>query len=182
MGENPTVVDSTFVTYKGYLLDGTVFDQRELPMWFNLATGVIRGFREFLPVLRSGDHTVNNDGTFEFDHYGQGVFFIPSILGYYESNLSSIPSYSPLIFSVALHKVNPADHDNDGILSRDEDPDGDGDPFNDDTDEDRNANFLDADDDNDGTPTREEYDRDGDGYPDDDDNDGIPDYLDQDSN
>ncbi|MBT3443862.1 MAG: hypothetical protein HN443_02335 [Flavobacteriaceae bacterium] len=181
-GENPTVVDSTFVTYKGYLLDGTVFDQRELPMWFNLATGVIRGFREFLPVLRSGDHTVNNDGTFEFDHYGQGVFFIPSILGYYESNLSSIPSYSPLIFSVALHKVNPADHDNDGILSRDEDPDGDGDPFNDDTDEDRNANFLDADDDNDGTPTREEYDRDGDGYPDDDDNDGIPDYLDQDSN
>ena len=137
---------------------------------------------EFLPVLRSGDHTVNNDGTYEFDHYGQGVFFIPSILGYYESNLSSIPSYSPLIFSVALHKVNPADHDNDGILSRDEDPDGDGDPFNDDTDEDRNANFLDADDDNDGTPTREEYDRDGDGNPDDDDNDGIPDYLDQDSN
>ena len=103
MGENPTVVDSTFVTYKGYLLDGTVFDQRELPMWFNLATGVIRGFREFLPVLWSGDHTVNNDGTYEFDHYGQGVFFIPSILGYYESNLSSIPSYSPLIFFMYVY-------------------------------------------------------------------------------
>ena len=181
VGEHPSNVDSTFVTYQGKLLTNQVFDQSDTPMWFDLATGVIRGFKEFLPELKAGDHSVNNDGTYDLDHYGQGVFFIPSSLGYFDRNLLSIPKYSPLIFSVALHKVNAADHDNDGVLSRDEDPDGDGDPLNDDTDQDRNVNFLDTDDDNDGTPTREEYDRDKDGIADDDDNDGTPDYLDSDS-
>lgn len=182
VGENPSLVDSTFVTYKGSLLNGEVFDQRNLPMWFNLASGVIRGFKHFLPELKAGDHTVNPDGTYELDHYGNGVFFIPSSLGYYAQSISTIPQYSPLIFSVALHKVNPADHDNDGILSRGEDPDGDGNPLNDDTDLDRNPNYLDTDDDNDGTPTQVEYDRNGDGIADDDDNDGIPNYLDADNN
>ena len=178
IGDSPTSIDSTFVTYRGSLLNGNVFDYRELPTWFDLAS-VVRGFREFLPELSAGDHTLNNDGTYDLDHYGQGVFFIPSPLGYYSQNLSNIPNYSPLIFSVALHKVNPADHDKDGILSRDEDPDGDGNPYNDDTDKDNIPNYQDADDDGDGTNTRVEFDRDGDGIPDDDDNDGTPDYLDQ---
>ena len=178
IGDSPTSIDSTFVTYRGSLLNGNVFDYRQLPTWLDL-TSVVRGFREFLPELSAGDHTLNNDGTYDLDHYGQGVFFIPSPLGYYSQNLSSIPNYSPLIFSVALHKVNPADHDKDGILSRDEDPDGDGNPYNDDTDKDNIPNYQDADDDGDGINTRVEFDRDGDGIPDDDDNDGTPDYLDQ---
>ena len=178
IGDSPTSIDSTFVTYRGSLLNGNVFDYRQLPSWFDLAS-VVRGFREFLPELSAGDHTLNNDGTYDLDHYGQGVFFIPSPLGYYSQNLSTIPNYSPLIFSVALHKVNPADHDNDGILSRDEDPDGDGNPYNDDTDKDNIPNYQDADDDGDGINTIVEFDRDGDGIPDDDDNDGTPDYLDQ---
>lgn len=181
IGQSPTRVDSTFVTYKGSLLNGKVFDRREFPMWFNLATGVIRGFREFLPELKAGDHTTNNDGTYEFDNYGKGLVFMPSSLGYYAQNISTIPKYSPLIFSVTLHKVNLADHDNDGILSIDEDPDGDGDPINDDTDDDNVANYLDPDDDGDGVRTKVEYDRNGDGIPDDDDNDGTPDYLDEDN-
>jgi len=180
IGDSPSNIDSTFVTYKGSLLNGNIFDLRQLPTWFDL-TGVVRGFREFLPKLSSGDHTLNNDGTYDLDHYGQGILFIPSTLGYYAQNLLAIPKYSPLIFSVALHKVNPADHDNDGILSRDEDADGDGDPYNDDTDEDNRPNYIDADDDGDGTNTRVEFDRDGDGIADDDDNDGTPDYLDQDN-
>ena len=180
VGEKPSRMDSTFVTYKGTLLNRKVFDSRELPLWFDL-TDVIRGFREFLPELKAGDHTLNNDGTYDLDNYGQGIFFIPSALGYYAQNLLSIPKYSPLVFSVALHKVNQADHDNDGILSINEDPDGDGNPFNDDTDEDRIPNYRDSDDDGDGTLTKKEYDRDGDGVPDDYDNDGIPDYLDQDN-
>ena len=178
IGDSPTSIDSTFVTYRGSLLNGNVFDYRQLPTWFDLAS-VVRGFREFLPELSAGDHTLNNDGTYDLDYYGQGVFFIPSPLGYYSQNLSTIPNYSPLIFSVALHKVNPADHDKDGILSRDEDPDGDGNPYNDDTDKDNIPNYQDADDDGDGINTRVEFDRDGDGIPDDDDNDGTPDYLDQ---
>jgi len=180
IGEKPSRVDSTFVTYKGTLLNRFVFDSRDLPLWFDL-TGVVRGFREFLPELRSGSHSINNDGTYDFDHYGQGMFFIPSALGYYAQSILTIPQYSPLVFTVALHKVNQADHDNDGILSINEDPDGDGDPFNDDTDEDRIPNYRDSDDDGDGTLTKKEYDRDGDGVPDDDDNDGTPDYLDEDN-
>mgnify|MGYP001221939836 CR=1 FL=1 len=180
IGEKPSRVDSTFVTYKGTLLNRNVFDSRDLPLWFDL-TDVVRGFREFLPELRAGSHTLNNDGTYDFDQYGQGVFFIPSALGYYAQNILTIPKYSPLVFSVGLHKVNPADHDNDGILSINEDPDGDGNPFNDDTDEDRIPNYRDSDDDGDGTLTKKEYDRDGDGVPDDDDKDGTPDYLDQDN-
>ena len=180
VGESPSLVDSTFVTYTGTFLNKNVFDSRELPLWFDL-TDVIRGFREFLPELKAGDHTLNNDGTYDLDNYGQGMFFIPSALGYYAQNLLSIPKYSPLVFSVALHKVNPADHDNDGILSINEDPDGDGNPFNDDTDKDRIPNYRDSDDDGDGTLTKKEYDSDGDGILDDNDNDGIPDYLDQDN-
>jgi FKBP-type peptidyl-prolyl cis-trans isomerase len=181
VGEKPSSVDSTFVTYKGTLLNRRVFDVREeLPIWFDL-TAVVRGFREFIPELRAGTHTVNSDGTYDFDHYGQGVVFMPSALGYYAQNIASIPKYSPLVFSVALHKVNPSDHDNDGILSIDEDPDGDGNPLNDDTDEDRIPNYRDQDDDGDGTLTKTEYDRDGDGVADDDDNDGTPDYLDTDN-
>ena len=109
------------------------------------------------------------------------MFFIPSALGYYAQSILTIPQYSPLVFTVALHKVNQADHDNDGILSINEDPDGDGNPFNDDTDEDRIPNYRDSDDDGDGTLTKKEYDRDGDGVPDDDDKDGTPDYLDEDN-
>ena len=182
VGEKPSRMDSTFVTYKGTLLNRNVFDRKQLPVWFDLADPrLTRGFKEFIPELKPGNHSVNADGTFEFDQYGQGMVFIPSALGYYSKNLPSIPKYSPLVFSVALHKVNPADHDNDGILSIDEDPDGDGNPFNDDTDEDRVPNYLDSDDDNDGTLTKKEYDRNGDGVPDDDDNDGTPDYLDKDN-
>ena len=182
VGEKPSRMDSTFVTYKGTLLNRKVFQQIELPVWFDLADPKLtRGFKEFIPELKPGNHSVNVDGTFEFDQYGQGVVFIPSALGYYSTTVSSIPKYSPLVFSVALHKVNPADHDNDGILSIDEDPDDDGNPFNDDTDKDRIPNYLDNDDDNDGTLTKKEYDRNGDGVPDDDDNDGTPDYLDKDN-
>lgn len=178
-GNSPSLVDSTFVSYRGSLIDGSVFDDREYPIWFDL-TGVVRGFREVLPEFSEGDFTLNDDGTYEFDNYGKGLIFMPSALGYYASINVNIPAYSPLIFSVNLHRVNPADHDRDGILSINEDVDGDGNPFNDDTDEDGTPNMNDIDDDGDGTSTFEEYDKDKDGQPDDTDNDGTPDYLDVD--
>jgi FKBP-type peptidyl-prolyl cis-trans isomerase FkpA len=180
IGDRPTLVDSTYISYQGSLLDGRIFDKKDYPIWFDL-TNVVRGFREALPFFSAGDHTANDDGTFDLDHYGQGLIFMPSALGYYAQSLLLIPKYSPLIFSVALHKVNPTDHDLDGIMSIDEDPDGDGNPLNDDTDSDNAANYRDADDDGDGILTQEEYDRNGDGIPDDDDKDGVPDYLDKDN-
>ena len=175
-GARPSSVDSAFVSYKGLLLNGDVFDARDYPIWFDLLN-VVRGFRESLSELSEGDFTINEDGTFEFDNYGKGLIFMPSALGYYSSGNSSIPAYSPLIFSVNLHRVNQSDHDRDGILSINEDIDGDGNPLNDDTDGDGLPNMNDFDDDGDGVPTFNEFDRDKDGLPDDTDNNGMPDYL-----
>ena len=176
-GASPSSVDSTFVSYKGSLLNGDIFDDRDYPIWFDLVN-VVRGFRESLPELSEGDFTINEDGTVKFDNYGKGLIFMPSSLGYYSSGNSSIPAYSPLIFSVNLHRVNQSDHDRDGILSINEDINGDGNPLNDDTDGDGLPNMNDFDDDGDGVPTINELDRNMDGIPDDTDNNGTPDYLD----
>ena len=179
-GTSPSVADSTFVTYKGNLLNGLKFDEKVYPIWFDLVS-VIRGFREVLPEFSDGTFEISSDGTFSFKDYGQGIFFIPSSLGYYSSNTGSIPAYSPLIFSVSLYLVNQSDHDADGILSIDEDVNQDNNPLNDDTDNDGVYNLFDTDDDGDGILTSIEYDQDEDGVVDDSDNDGIPDYLDSDS-
>ena len=176
----PSVVDSTFVTYKGQLLTGSVFDERRYPIWFDLPQ-LVRGFREGITELRAGTYTVDASGDFEFQNFGQALLFIPSPLGYFNNGSSGIPAYSPLIFQTKLYTINVTDHDRDGINSIDEDVDGDGNPLNDDTDEDNLANMYDVDDDNDGVYTFDEYDEDGDGIPDDTDGDGIPDYLDPDN-
>ena len=178
-GVSPSVADSTFVTYKGILLNGVKFDEKVYPVWFDLIS-VVRGFREVLPELSDGTFSIRADGTFDFKDYGQGILFIPSSLGYYSNNTGSIPAYSPLIFSVSLYLVNQSDHDLDGILSIDEDVNKDNNPLNDDTDNDGIYNLFDTDDDGDGILTSNEYDKNDDGIPDDSDNDGIPDYLDSD--
>jgi len=178
-GVSPSVADSTFVTYKGILLNGVKFDEKVYPVWFDLIS-VVRGFREVLPELSDGTFSIKADGTFDFKDYGQGILFIPSSLGYYSNNTGSIPAYSPLIFSVSLYLVNQSDHDLDGILSIDEDVNKDNNPLNDDTDNDGIYNLFDTDDDGDGILTANEYDQNDDGIPDDSDNDGIPDYLDSD--
>ena len=177
LGTSPSSVDSTFVSYKGSLLNGDIFDDRDYPIWFDLVN-VVRGFRESLPEFSEGNFTINEDGTFKFDNYGKGLIFMPSALGYYSSENFGIPAYSPLIFSVNLHRVNQSDHDRDGILSINEDINGDGNPQNDDTDGDGLPNMNDFDDDGDGTPTFIELDKDKDGILDDTDNNGTPDYLD----
>lgn len=176
-GDRATIVDSVYLAYKGTLLDGSKFDESAFPVWFD-NTAVISGFRQGVQYFAPGNFTQNTNGSIEFSDYGQGLIFIPSGLGYYANAQSSIPAYSPLIFSLNVYTTNQADHDADGILSFDEDVDGDGDPFNDDTDGDGIANFADIDDDGDGVYTINEYDTDGDGIPDDTDGDGIPDYLD----
>lgn len=177
IGSRPSVADSTFVTYRGNLLNGSQFDERIYPIWFDLLS-VVRGFREVLPEFSEGDFSIKSDGTYEFKDYGQGILFVPSSLGYFSNSSSLIPAYSPLIFTVSLHLVNQSDHDSDGILSIDEDVDNDNNPLNDDTDNDGIPNLYDTDDDGDGILTSDEYDQNQDGIVDDSDNDGIPDYLD----
>lgn len=175
----PSIIDSVFVGYTGKLLNDTQFDQQKLPVWFD-SVNVITGFRYGLQNFAPGSYTVNQDGTYTFENYGQGILIIPSGLGYFNITQGAIPAYSPLVFLVSVFTTNQSDHDNDGVLSIDEDADGDGNPYNDDTDQDNISNYLDIDDDGDGILTKDEYDVNLDGIPDDTDGDGIPDYLDND--
>ena len=178
-GDNPTVADSVFVTYKGLLFDNTVFDQRKSPVWLE-AKNVVRGFQEFLPKIKRGSINVNPNGTFDFDNFGIAFAIFPSGLGYFSNGTGNIRPYSPLIFQVNLLTLNRTDHDNDTVLTIFEDLDGDHNFDNDDTDSDGFPNYVDSDDDGDGVLTKDEYDVDGDGVADDSDGDGTPDYLDND--
>ena len=178
--KKPSIVDSTYVSYRGELLTGTIFDQRNTPIWFDNIR-VVSGFRYGLQNFAPGTFSQDTDGTISFRDYGQGILFMPSGLGYYSSPQGLIPAYAPIVFTVSVYTSNVADHDNDGVFSIDEDPDGDGNPLNDDTDDDGTPNLLDFDDDGDGILTFLELDADNDGIIDDTDNDGIPDYLDSDS-
>jgi len=179
-GDSPTVADSVFVAYKGMTLGNTTFDNRKNPTWLDNTT-VVRGFKEFTALLKRGDISTNNDGTYLLSNYGIGMAIMPSALGYYNNSTISIPAYSPLIFQINLTTYNSTDHDHDGINSIYEDLNGDHIFSNDDTDEDNLPNYRDADDDGDGVLTIDEYDADGDGVVDDSDGDGIPDYLDNDN-
>jgi len=180
-GQNPSVADSVFVSYKGFRpYSDDVFDSKPFPVWLDNVYN-IRGFKEFTSFLKRGDVIINNDGTYDFENFGIGFVIMPSKLGYYDNSTSKIPAYSPLIFQVNLHTLNVTDHDLDTINSIEEDLNGDNDLFNDDTDGDGIPNFQDIDDDNDGILTKDEYDQNGDNVPDDSDNDGIPDYLDSDN-
>jgi hypothetical protein len=143
IGKSPSLVDSTFQTYEGLLLNGNVFDSANNPVWFDL-TQVVRGFREGLPSLKAGTYEVNEDNTVTFNDFGQGAFFIPSGLAYFSNAAGAIPAYSPLIFKVNLYTTKQTDHDGDGIPSSEEfDRDGDG--IADDTDGDGLADYLDND-------------------------------------
>ncbi len=192
LGATANFADSTYVEYKGTLLDGTLFDSSTSPVWFNLPNEV-SGFAHGITSLRAGNgYEENVDGTFEVKDYGIGMLFIPSALGYYATTEGAIPPYSPIVFKIDLLAVNPTDHDSDGIPSYLEDLDGDGRLANDNTDLDIEKsstfilvpNYLDADDDGDGTLTKEEINLDTNGNFigfRDTDGDGIFDHLDKDT-
>ena len=177
LGQKPSNVDSAYVSYEGSLLNGKVFDQRKVPVWFDLAA-LIKGFRFGISEFQSGEYSVNNDGTISFSNYSMGLLFIPSGLAYFSSAQTDIPEYSPLIFKISLFTINESDHDFDGILSKNEDINKDGDPLNDDSNGNSIPDMYDNDDDGDGILTKNEYDQNQDGIPDDSDSDLIPDYLD----
>lgn len=90
-GENPTTSDNVTVAYKGYFLDGTVFDQSDANgISFNLQ-GVIRGWTEGITYFKEG---------------GSGILLIPSNLGYGSAGRGSIPGGSVLIFDINLVSIN----------------------------------------------------------------------------
>lgn len=85
---NPTLSSTVEVKYKGYLLDGNVFDETtgsstiEFPL-----TNLIRGWQIGIPLLTKG---------------GKGTFYIPSELGYGDQQVGTIPRNSVLVFDIEL--------------------------------------------------------------------------------
>lgn len=171
-GEHPARVDSTFMSYRGTLLNNTQFDYAPNAIWLSQdvrivknesgvrgigSSGAIPGMRNMMTLFKTGGpFTENPDGSINYGEYGAGVFFLPSGLAYFNTTPGSIQSYSPLIFSVKLIDLQHMDQDGDGVLSIYEDINGNGDFYDDDTDGDGIPDFLDTDDDGDGFLTRTE--------------------------
>ena len=182
VGESPMNTDGVLTSYSGSYLTNvaakgtyaayvktTSFEEIKYPQSYLDLTGTVVGWSEVFPEFKTGDVPVSNaDGSVTYNNFGAGVMFIPSALGYYTGN-TSIPAYSPLIFSFKLYKVIRLDHDADGVLDKDEDLNGDRYMYDfrsttlyptppstnpDDTDGDGIPNFLDIDDDGDGYTTK----------------------------
>lgn len=205
--KQPSAVDSVFVNYKGEyiytkkeeVLPSTdpktyveyianfKFEDVNQPLWMN-QTSLIKGWTEFVSLLKTGGSSVGSNGGVVFENFGAGVVFMPSALGYYNRGTGSIPQYSPLIFNISLKKMNYSDQDRDGVdsvfeeflydvskgmyVAQEKDTDGDG-----------TLDMNDFDDDGDFYLTKNERANSLKHYPTrngDSDNDGKPDYLDND--
>ena len=80
---HPSATDDVQVTYKGYDLDGNVFDQNTAGITFNLSN-LILGWRIGIPYLTKG---------------GSGILLIPSHLAYGSQNPSN---NEPIVFEIGL--------------------------------------------------------------------------------
>jgi hypothetical protein len=164
VGDEPCNIDGVYASYKGTLLNGTVFDQTTNPQSLFSLEGVIRGWSEIFPQFASGTYSSNTDGTVSYNDFGAGLMFLPSGLGYFNTAQTTIPAYSPLIFNIKLFEIKRLDQDGDGIPSYLEDLNGDryiylldeGVVNPDDTDGDNFPDYLDLDDDGDLILTRTE--------------------------
>ena len=89
VGEYPQYYSLITVSYKGYLTNGSVFDETppNSSVTYDLST-LVPGWQIGVTLLKSG---------------GQGIFFIPSGLGYGESSTPEIPANSVLIFEISLY-------------------------------------------------------------------------------
>jgi hypothetical protein len=181
--DSPTNTDAVFAAYSGSYLksatDGTVsatdFEEVIIPTRHLSLLNTIRGWSEIFPQFNPGSYIGNEDGSISYYDFGAGVMFLPSGLAYYNSSASSIPSYSPLVFSFKLYTISRFDSDLDGVPNYLEDLDRDGYMYSflnninypeytddktnniwyyDDTDRDGIPNFLDIDDDGDGYSTK----------------------------
>ncbi len=87
-GGHPNLSSSVTVKYKGYRLNGEVFDETtgNNTATFPL-TNLILGWQEGIPLLKKG---------------GKGTFFCPSDLAYGSQRVCDIPANSVLIFEIEL--------------------------------------------------------------------------------
>ena len=91
-GSHPNINSVVTVNYKGYLTDGTVFDQSETGKpYTSRLSNLIAGWQQGIPVISAG---------------GKIQLFVPSELGYGASAKGKIPANSVLIFDIELIKFN----------------------------------------------------------------------------
>ncbi len=93
-GNFPTLSNTVSVRYKGYFLDGTVFDENQSagkPIFTTMVSGgVISGWQIGLQKFKKG---------------GSGKLLIPSSHAYGSSGRGSIPGNTPLIFDIQMIDV-----------------------------------------------------------------------------
>ena len=89
-GAQPNSQSSVTVAYKGYLTNGSVFDESTIAGVSFSLTSVIQGWQEGIPYFKEG---------------GSGILLIPSALGYGSQPTSGIPANSVLVFEVELIDV-----------------------------------------------------------------------------
>ncbi|MCF6169999.1 MAG: FKBP-type peptidyl-prolyl cis-trans isomerase [Bacteroidales bacterium] len=85
-GEYPSATSLVTVSYKGYLLNGDVFDEGEYLT--ALLTNLITGWQEGIQLIDAG---------------GKIKLVIPSHLAYGSQSTESIPPNSVLVFDITLH-------------------------------------------------------------------------------
>jgi FKBP-type peptidyl-prolyl cis-trans isomerase len=89
--EKVAVNDTVTVKYKGTLIDGTVFDEGEIPGHVSGSRGLITGFDEGIRLVGEG---------------GKAIIYIPSELAYGSRGNRGIEPNSVLIFDIEIVKVN----------------------------------------------------------------------------
>ncbi len=90
-GAQPTATSQVRVAYKGYFLNGSIFDQSTFEgISFNLQQ-VIKGWTEGITYFKEG---------------GSGLLLVPSHLAYGPRNYMGIPGGSVLVFEIDLLEVN----------------------------------------------------------------------------
>ncbi|MFC2109937.1 FKBP-type peptidyl-prolyl cis-trans isomerase [Bacteroidota bacterium] len=114
----PSLMDSVYFKYKGFLLDSTAFDNNgTYPNWASVS-GFVPGFSYGLTKFKGGTKFINPDRTFGHTGFGIGYVFFPSGLGYRNSAQGLVSASSPLVFKIEVHEVNLSDTDRDGIPSK----------------------------------------------------------------
>lgn len=90
VGKNPDIYSDVQIRYKGYLTNGTVFDESaNTGIRINLSQ-VIAGWQQGVPEFKEG---------------GEGILLIPSYLAYGSRATGVIPANSVLIFEIKLIEV-----------------------------------------------------------------------------
>ena len=90
-GAQATVEDRVKVAYKGYLTNGTIFDESQTGLSFPILQNLIPGWAEGISLFKEG---------------GKGKLLIPAHLAYGGKNNGKIPGGSVIIFDIELIYVN----------------------------------------------------------------------------